>query len=640
MLESIRSGAQSFGVKVAFGIIILVFVFWGIGNFNDRDYSNVVAMVNGEPILAREFEKAYHNEEEYLLRTNPSLTRQELAKMDLGSRVLNDLIRLTLLQQEAKRVGITVEPLEMKEVIFQEKAFQNENGKFDPEIYRRVLEARRTSPGQYESELATQILGAKMAGLVTAGAWVDPEEAHKFFDFLRERRIVNYLFVPAAKFKADIQISEKEEQEWYDKHKERFSIPARVNIEFVNVVPQALVDSKEISEDQAREWYAANKPKFEKKEEIHARHILVPVSQDADEETVKAARDKIIEIRQGILKGEKFSEAADRINSPGVAARGGDLGWIGRGETVPEFEELAFSLPIGEISEPLRTPFGFHLVIVEEKHEAGTPPFKDVEKEIYKEMAIERGLEKLQDVIDNLIEANILQKSLQEATKGYNLAVEESGLLDKSGLMKKLGLKNEGAEALLAASEGAPLDTALETEEGYLIARVKRSQPAGIRSLEDVRSEVKRILLEEKALKLAFSYGEEELEKCQKESSEELEKQHFQMSPPLERGGNLPDFSSDEKFIQSVFEAKIGSWLKAPHNVNNEQMGPGVIIGKVVEALAPEKGEFEAAREIFDNALKQERRAGVFQIFIENLYKKALPIKINKEIIDRITMQS
>ncbi len=111
MLDYIRNSAQSFGVKVAFGIIILVFVFWGIGNFNDRDYSNVVAVVNGEPILAQEFEKAYRNAEEYILSNNPGATREMLAREHLGRRVLNDMIQLTLMSQEAAKSGIEITPL-------------------------------------------------------------------------------------------------------------------------------------------------------------------------------------------------------------------------------------------------------------------------------------------------------------------------------------------------------------------------------------------------------------------------------------------------------------------------------------------------------------------------------------------------
>ncbi|MDE5831438.1 MAG: SurA N-terminal domain-containing protein, partial [Desulfovibrio sp.] len=214
MLEYIRSSAQSFGVKLAFGVIILVFVFWGIGNFNDRDYSNVVAVVNGEPIVAMEFEKAYQNAEEYMLRNNPGLTREDLIKNHLGREVLREMIQDLLLTQEAKRAGIAVSPLELRREVGKIKAFQNDQGKFDPEVYKRVLAARRMSPADYEKELSGQMTREKMYALLTAPVWIDPEAAQRMFNFLREKRIVNYYFTPAARYAGKAKIDEKEARAW------------------------------------------------------------------------------------------------------------------------------------------------------------------------------------------------------------------------------------------------------------------------------------------------------------------------------------------------------------------------------------------------------------------------------------------
>lgn len=639
MLESIRSGAQSFGVKVAFGIIILVFVFWGVGNFNDRDYSNVVAVVNGEPILAREFEKAYHAEAEYVLRSNPGLTRQQLASMDLGSRVLNELIRLTLLTQEAKRAGIVVTPREMREVVSQDKAFQDDKGNFDSEAYKRVLEARRISPGQYEKDLATQMLGAKMAGLVTAGVWVDPEEARRMFDFLRERRVIDYLFIPADKFKADVKVTEAEAKDWYENHKSQFSIPAQVDVAYIKMGPEDLVDSKSISESAARDWYEANKAKFEKPERIHPRHILVPLAADANEQAVKEAEAKLDAIRRQLAEGKPFAELADANNSPQASDKGGDLGWIRRGQTVPQFENAAFELPVGEISKPVRSDFGLHLILVEEKQEAGIAPFEDVAQEAYKALAFEQGSDKIHEALDNLIEDNILQKPLAEAAARYNLKTEETGLLDKAGLIQKLGVKPEGAEALLAIPAGAPVDTALEAGDSYVIARIVKAEPAGIKEFAAVKSEIESTLVSEGALKLALEDGRRLLKKYEKESPANLEPAGFKTSAPLEREGALTGFRPQENLNQAIFATKVDSWLLNPVSVTNEKQGNGALLARVMKIVAPEPGEFAAASEILENALRQERKAGIFQIFIEDLYRKAIPIKINKDIMDRITMQ-
>ncbi|MBD5641938.1 MAG: peptidylprolyl isomerase [Desulfovibrio sp.] len=639
MLESIRSGAQSFGVKIAFGIIILVFVFWGVGNFNDRDYSNVVAVVNGEPILAREFEKAYHAEEEYLLRTNPGLTRQQLSKMDLGSRVLNELIRLTLLSQEAKRAGIEITPREMREVVAQDAAFQDESGKFDADAYKRVLEARRMTPGQYEKELSTQMLGARMAGLVTAAAWVDPEEARRMFDFLRERRVIDYLFIPSARFISEARITETAAKDWYENHKGQFSIPAQVDVAYIRVAPEDLVDAKSISEAAAREWYEANKSKFEKPERIHPRHILVTLAPDASEQQVREAEAKLATVRKQLGEGQSFAELADSINPPQAADKGGDLGWIGRGQTVPQFEEAAFALPVGQVSDPVRTDFGLHLILVEEKQEAGVAPFEEAAQEAYKTIAFEQGSDKIHEALDNLIEDNILQKPLAEAAARYNLKPEQTGLLDRAGLIQKLGVKPEGADALLAMSEGAPVDTALEAGDAYIIARIVKTRPEGIKGFSEVRNEIEAALAREAALKLALADGESQLRKYEQEKPASLEQSGFKTSAPLEREGVLPGFAPDEKLIHTIFDTKVDNWLATPFPVTSEKEGTGALIARVMRIVPPEPGEFAAAGEILENAMRQERKAGIFQIFIEDLYRKAIPIKINKDIVDRITMQ-
>lgn len=161
MLDYIRSNAQSFGVKVAFGVIILVFVFWGVGSFNDRDSINVVAMVNGDPILAQQFEQAYRNAEESVLRNNPGITREQLKARHLGREVLRDLIQQTLLTQEAARAGIGVTPLELRRAVGEIKVFQDAQGRFDPEAYTRVLAAQRISPAQYEKDMSDQLLREK-----------------------------------------------------------------------------------------------------------------------------------------------------------------------------------------------------------------------------------------------------------------------------------------------------------------------------------------------------------------------------------------------------------------------------------------------------------------------------------------------
>ncbi len=637
MLESIRNGAQSFGVKVAFGIIILVFVFWGIGNFNDRDYSNVVAMVNGQPIVAAEFEKAYRNAEEFMLRQNPGLTREQLDKAHLGRQVLNELIQLTLINQEARRGGIAVTPVELRQHAEQIKAFQDENGKFDPEAYKRVLAARRTSPPDFEKELSDQLLRDKVYQLVTAPAWMGSDEARKRYDFIRERRVLDYLFLPAAEFASKVEIGKDEPATYYEEHKAEFADPARVEVEYIAVNPEAMAKPEEIGEEEARKWHQDNISKFNVPERVRASHILVQIPADADEAAEKEAREKIEKAREQIIGGRKFAEVADEINTPRAGGKGGELGWIGRGSTVPEFEEAAFALKPGEISRPVRTQYGFHLIRAEEKEEGGIKPFETVMEEAKKGAAVDRASDNIHDVLDNLVEDNILQKPMAESAAKYGLEVKKTGLLDQAGLIRNLGVSPDGAAALLATPRDAPLDTALDAGKQYIVARILESTPAGTKPFENVAAEIDKILRAEKSLALAMERASKLRAELVGKNAEEARKLGVKTSEPLEREAPLPGFAPNMKFDEAVFAAPVGEWLPQAFSMNDDK-GPGSMVVKTEKIIEPDGDEFASVAEIVQNGLKQQRKDELFSLFLQNLGSRAKIEIVNPDMINRKNM--
>ena len=639
MLEYIRTSAQSFGVKVAFGVIILVFVFWGVGNFNDRDYSNVVAVVNGQPILAQEFERAYRNAEEYLLRTNPGLTREQLIRDHLGRTVLNDLIRQTLVLQEAERAGITVTPLELRQAVGKIRAFQDDKGRFDPDAYTRVLAAQRKSPAQYEKELADELLAGKIYALVTAPAWTDPDEARHRYDFLRERRSVDYIFVPAQRFADKVEVTDAEAQAWYDGHKADFAIPARVNVAYVAVRPEELVKPESVSEADARAWYEANRGHFEQPEQVRAAHILVPLPADADAAAEESALKALGEAQARLKAGEAFAKVADAVNPEGAAGPGGELGWITRGKTVPAFEEAAFALEPGKVSEPVRSPFGFHLILVEEKTPGGVPDFEKVADEARKGVAFEQGSDKLHDALDSLIEDNILNKPLKESAERHGLKAAESGFLDREGLMAKLGVKPEGADALLGAGAGLPVDSALEAGDSYLVARVIATEPPSTKPFAEVKEGIVKRLRAEKALADALASAQATRASLKNGPLNEAEARRLgvRVAPAVERGGTLADFARDPALVEAIFADRPGDWLSRVYSVTGPE-GPGALICRVAAVLPPDDAEWESVGEALADGVKREREDAVYAIFIQSLADKAKVEVVNSNLVDRVNM--
>lgn len=642
MLDLIRTNAQSFGVKMAFGLIILVFVFWGVGSFTDSSPVNLVAKVNGEAITAQQFELAYHNAEESLMRSNPGLTREMLnaQKKELGRQVLQNLVQQSLIRQEADRLGFAVSPMELRRAVEQMPVFQDDQGKFDAQAYVRVLEAQHLSPAQFEKDLSDQILREKFLGVLNASAWVAPAEARNRHDFLRERRAVDYIFVPAADFTKDITIPDTQIDKYYEEHRQDFAVPAKVDIDYILVGAENLIKPESISEADARKWYEDHKSRFNVVEAVKAAHILVPLAEKATPEEEKKAFETMAAIQEEIKSGKAFSAVADAHNGPNAAGPGGELGWVERGQTVAPFEEAAFALSAGQLSGPVRSQFGLHLIKVEKKRAAGVKVFEDVQAEARKILAQELGSEKLHETLDSLISDNIEGKPLAESAARFGLEAKQSGLLSQTELVEKLGLSQSSAKSLMEAGDTIPVDTALECGDDYMIVRVNKAEPASTLPLNAARTDIVKLLTEKQALEAAM----DKATLIRKELKDgplpegSIKKWHIKSIASVERGGALPDFAPDAALSEAIFAAKPASWLPVAYSEVNSAQGQGALLCRVSSVLPPDVAEWDMVSELMLRAVTAERVEGLGLLFLQELFSRAKVEVLNAEQVDRINM--
>ena len=639
MLEYIRSNSQSFGVKLAFGVIILVFVFWGVGSLKDSGSSNLVAVVNGDPITAREFEMAYRNAEESIMRNNPGMSREQI-KQGLGRQVLRELVSQTLLRQEAARAGITVTPLELRMAVGQMKAFQNASGQFDPDAYKRVLDVQRTTPAKFEHDLSDDMLRQKLVGLVTSSSWTNPAEAQNRYNFLREKRVVDYIFVPAADFMASSKPTDAEVAAYYDAHKAEFATPAKVDVEYLRVAPENLVKADSISEADAHKWYDANIARFSQEDQVKAAHILVPLAEDAPAADVKKAQESAAAIEAELKGGKAFAAVADEHNGPNAAGPGGELGWIKRGATVKPFEDAAFALEPGKVSAPVRSQFGLHIIKVEEKKAGGTRPFKDVEGDVRKAMAQEQGADKLRDTLDNLIEDNILGKPLGKSGQALGLDAQKTGMASAVELQTKLGVKPADAAALVGAPANSPIDRAFEAGDSYVVTRVLKTEPASTEKLDVVKDRIVARLQGEKALSEAMKAAVERRKKLVDGPINPTLKTGMgvRTASPMERSGELADFGPDPELSAAVFGGKVGQWLPVAFAVNSPKEGQGAVLVHVNAVQPPDPAEWDIVKDIMANAVQRERAEGLFETFMQRLLSSAKVELHNTDLVDRKNM--
>ncbi len=634
MLDVIRSNAQSFWVKVAFAIIILVFVFWGVGSFTDSGFVNVIGTVNNEPITYQQFEEAYREAEYSITQNQRGVKLTSEQKTQLGREVFQRLVTKQLISQEAKRVGLGVSPYELRMYVGSMEMFQDEKGRFNPETYKNILQARRQSAAVFEADLARRIMQDRMVIYLTASGWMDPDEPRKRFNFLRQSRVVDYVFISAdSELSASAMPDDAAVAAYYEEHKTNYIIPQKADVQYIVVDPFKSVSPDTISDEEARSWYEKNKDSFFEPESVNVSHILVPLQSDASEALIQTAMERAQQIRKEILDGRPFDEAADAYNGPSAADSGGSLGWITPGMTVPEFEKAAFAAEKNVVTEPVRSQFGLHLILVNDTKKATLKTFEEVQGEIKANLAGLAGRAGLSDLLDDLTEDNILGRDLNEVASKRGLSCQTTGLLSSVELQQKLGITPDGASAIMMSAPNQPVDTPLEAGENYLIVRVVATSPSSFQPLDDVREDIIKRFRTHEGLGKARSLLEETLKK----GPDAIPAEWIKESAPVERGGSLENFKPQANLDEAIFKAETGTWQNTVYSVVDDK-GEGALIFRVKRVVDAPESEWPQLEQIMTELAASERSQGLIQEFLRQLFDKSKVEIRNQDIIDRKNM--
>ena len=246
MLDSIRQNAQSWGIKLILGLIVVVFIFWGVGSFRSNRAS-ILAMVNDKPILIQDFIRAYERSVQSMRQQNPNLTDEELKNMHFKERILNQLINAELLSQKAKEWGLTISPAELRYEISQLPVFLNKNKQFDPSRYQAILKANNLTPAQFEEDYAHNLLMQKLQNYVALPATPSENEVRNVFMYAREQMTMNYIPFNWLDYKDKVKPDQKAIETFYSQHKNEFMVPAKIKIAYLELTTRALADKEHIS---------------------------------------------------------------------------------------------------------------------------------------------------------------------------------------------------------------------------------------------------------------------------------------------------------------------------------------------------------------------------------------------------------
>jgi peptidyl-prolyl cis-trans isomerase D len=635
MLDGIRRNAQSWMIKALFAVIIVVFVFaFGMGGMGGGGKGNTLALVNERPIKVDDFRRNLEQSLEAMRQRNPEISRDELEKMNFRQQVLQQMINRELLMENARDLGLFVTPAELRRNISEIPAFQNESRKFDPRVYRRVLSANRLSPGEFESGMAGNLLIDKLRGYIVLPARVTEGEVRDFFDYVRTRVSIDYLLFDAESRMPGVQASEEEILAYYENNSQKFTVAPKAAFDYLLFTPSELAQPEKIGEEAMREFYENNRESFIRPEAVKARHILVQVDEDAPEEEVQKAQNKLLTAEFMLHSGKDFAQVAEAVSEGPSASQGGDLGWFSRGSMVEAFEDKAFSMEPGEVSNPVRTRFGFHIIKVEDRRAEQVKTFEQAREEIRLTLAEERATERLTEVLDGSLEQLVIGGALRQVATDQGLELKSSGMLTQSALASKLELEPEEAAKLFDLAQGQPTESPVETEQGYILAVKTGAEPASVRPLEEVREAVTTAVRNQKAMELAEKDARDALDaiKTSGDPAATIEKIEAELrtSEPVGRGDVVPELGMNPGLLEDVFASEAGSWLPGPYRVNK-----GYVLARPAERVKPKDETWAAEKQFWMSSLLESKKEEIFQAHVASLYESAEVKLVSPEYINK-----
>jgi peptidyl-prolyl cis-trans isomerase D len=530
-------------------------------------------------------------------------------------QILNQLIFQKEIEYEAKRLGIHVSDQERADRIrqFLPTAYNGDTfvgiDRYTSEVQARF---QMTVP-VFEELIRQGLLQEKFRKLVTDGISVGPAELQDEFLYRNEKVKIDYALIKPEDLEAKITPDEAEVKAAYEKNRTKYQVPEKRVVRYALADANQIRQSTQISDDELKVQYQQDIQQYQVPNRVHVQHILLMTVGKTDAE-IEEVHQKAEDVLKQAKKGAKFDELAKKYSEdPGTKDKGGDLGFITQGQTVPEFEKTAFSQPVGSISDLVKTQYGFHIIKVLEKETAHTKPFEEVKDSIKAPLMLSKADKQAGDLADKLSTA-IRQSnkvSLDDLAKQFHLTVGETRPVSALDPILELGNSKEVKDAVFGQRAGE-LSLPIRSDRGYLIVSVKDILPAHQGTLEEVRERVVSDLKQEKGVELARQKAQD-LEKRVKagekfDAAAKALGLEAKTSDAIARNGSIPNAASGKQ-LSAAFQMKSGD-LAPPLN-----LGSNWLVFRVAEKQEPNPADFEKQKKDMTEQVLQTKRSTAFDAF-------------------------
>ena len=626
--------------------MVIAFVPGGIGSeITGTPGKGVVAKVAGTDISVDEVrETARQMLQQQMPQGGPNA---QMLLPFFAQRAAEQLITRQALLNEADRLGLRVTPAEVRDELEHGRyaATFFPGGNFVGQVeYEDTLQRAGLTPAKFEESVGKDVLLTKLEALISGSTNVSESEIHDEFVKQNTKVKFDYAVLKEDDIKKGLHPTDQELKAYYDSHKAQYanSIPEKRKIQYAVIDTAKTEAGVQVTPNDLRDYYDQHREEFRVPEQVKVSHILIKTplpgpDGKVDEKGVAEAQQRAQNILDQLKKGANFEELAKKYSEdPGSAKQGGSLGWIGRGQTVPEFEKTAFSLPTGQMSGLVKSSYGFHIIRVDGKQEAHLKTLDEVKDQIEPVLKHQKALQIAQNKAEAMLKQARTPQGLDAAAAAQGVPVITSDFFTRKDMLPGLGPSTQFMDAVFMEEEKSPPDIA-STSQGVAVFQLLAIQPPSTPTFEEIRTKIQdqfeneraSVLLSQKVQELSDrAKAEHDLKRAAKELGASFKTSDFVLPD-----GQVPDIGSMTGQASVAFNMKPGDISGPIHS------GSDGSVLQLVDKQAPSEADFASKRDQIRDALMQQKKQERFELFVSNLVDqmtKSGKIKRNDEELKQL----
>ena len=551
---------------------------------------------------------------------------------------INQMIAERAMAYQAQRMGFVTTEADTAAAIRSMLPNLFPGGQFNAASYEGFLKAQNLSVPEFEANVHKQLLLTRLRNIILEGMIVTGDEVEKEYRRRNEKVKVDYIAFSPDKFRAKVTVSDAEIKDYFDKHRSDYNTEEKRSFDLIVVDEQRVAESFAVTDADLRTMYASNQDRFRTPERAQVRHILLTTTGKSKEEVAKIEA-KAADLLKQLKSGADFSEMAKKNSEdPGSKDKGGELGWVVRGQMVKNFEEASFTQKVGELGNLVKTEYGVHIVQVTAKETAHLKPFDEVKGDLATERKRQGVFERMQQNADQIRNA-MMKSPAQGEELGRKLnagmyKVEKAGANDP---IQEIGVSRELFDALASVQKGGVTPVIAAPGNKLAFAVLREVVPVRPSELNEVDSKVRDRVAAEKARQMAVDKGRDAAEKM-KSAGDDFKKLAKELGAEVK---SSPEFGPDgaaegigsANYLSEAFTKPVGA-IFGPITISEQ-----VFVIRVAGKSEVDMSKLPEAREGIVTALKSKKSRERQELFEDGLVAQLIKdgkIKKNEDAIKRL----